>query len=524
MFETLSSRIKGTLEVMKTLMRSVAVHFEDSLVAEKATGRNKPTEGHLSYSQPRTRAEGSGNSPSYDTQVVYNLNGIRGCSNQKEATIDEVLQHSCKEADYVNDLAARCLSGELSTRQLEAIANSCTQAVKVRREVLKRKVSVAKGREATDNDFLDHCPLTGFEYAHAVGVCCENMIGHITIPVGIAGPLLIDGIEVFLPIATTEGALVASICRGCKAANQAGGVTTELIGDAITRSACLKFPSLEKAYSAKTWLETSEGHTRMRTAFRQTSKYIVLKEVQVSIVGELLYPRFVASTGDAMGMNMISVAVEKALVALQDAGFRDMTILSLSGNTCTDKKPSAMNWVRGRGKHVVAQARIPSQVIRDVLRTTPATLLELNVVKNLTGSAVAGTLGGFNTHASNIVSGVFLATGQDVAQVVESSNCITTMSEVETDLLVSVTMPSIEVGTVGGGTNLPAQASMLELLDVRGTHRLGPGLNARRLARVIAAAVLVGELSTCSALATADLASAHLRLNRKRPSRMNCAT
>ena len=219
-----------------------------------------------------------------------------------------------------------------------------------------------------------------------------------------------------------------------------------------------------------------------------------------------------------MGMNMISKGVEKAL-ELSMAVFPDMRVVALSGNFCTDKKPAAINWIEGRGKSVVAEAVIPGSVVQKVLKTSVAALVELNTSKNLIGSAMAGSIGGFNAHAANIVTAVFLACGQDPAQNVESSNCITLMQSVNhgQDLYLSCTMPSIEVGTVGGGTNLPAQKACLTMLNVQGPHPDHPGANAQRLARIVCATVMAGELSLCAALAAGHLVKSHMAHNRAGP-------
>lgn len=190
---------------------------------------------------------------------------------------------------------------------------------------------------------------------------------------------------------------------------------------------------------------------------------------------------------------------------------------SLSGNFCTDKKPSAVNWLEGRGKSVVCEATIPGDIVTSVLKTSVSALVSLNINKNLVGSAMAGSIGGFNAHASNVVTAIYLATGQDPAQNVESSNCLTQMEAVNNgkDLHISVSMPSIEVGTVGGGTHLPPQAACLDILGIRGASAQRPGANADMLARVVAGAVLAGELSLMSALAAGHLVRSHLKHNRK---------
>ena len=149
-------------------------------------------------------------------------------------------------------------------------------------------------------------------------------------------------------------------------------------------------------------------------------------QIKTMLAGRHIFMRFKCFTGDAMGMNMITKGVERVFVLLQEK-FPDMEILAVSGNYCTDKKPSAMNWIEGRGKSVVAEAVIPGPIIRNVLKTTASALVDVNTAKNLVGSAMAGSIGGMNAHASNIVTAVYLATGQDPAQNVESSNCLTLM-------------------------------------------------------------------------------------------------
>ncbi|CAN4123510.1 unnamed protein product [Withania somnifera] len=225
--------------------------------------------------------------------------------------------------------------------------------------------------------------------------------------------------------------------------------------------------------------------------------------------------RFVCSTGDAMGMNMVSKGVQNVLDYLQNE-YPDMDVIGISGNFCSDKKPAAINWIEGRGKSVVCEAIITEEAVRKVLKTEVAALVELNMLKNLTGSAMAGALGGFNAHASNIVSAVYIATGQDPAQNIESSHCITMMEAVNggKDLHISVTMPSLEVGTVGGGTQLASQSACLNLLGVKGANREAPGSNARLLATIVAGSVLAGELSLMSAISAGQLVKSHMKYNR----------
>ncbi|KAK5130551.1 hypothetical protein LTR08_001931 [Meristemomyces frigidus] len=411
-----------------------------------------------------------------------------------------------------DELVDLSLRGKIPGYALEKTLVDKTRAVKIRRSVIARTPGASELTGGLEDSKL---PYENYDYDRVYGACCENVIGYMPLPVGVAGPLMIDGQSYFLPMATTEGVLVASASRGCKAINAGGGAITVVTGDGMTRGPCIGFETLTRAAAAKVWLDSPRGQKVMRDAFDSTSRFARLQTLKTSIAGTYVYVRFKTTTGDAMGMNMISKGVEKALsVMSKEAGFEDMAIISVSGNFCTDKKPAAINWIDGRGKSVVAEAIIPAEVVRSVLKSEVNALVELNIAKNFIGSAMAGSIGGFNAHAANMVTAIFLATGQDPAQNVESSNCITVMKNLNGNLQISVSMPCIEVGTIGGGTFLEPQAAMLDLLGVRGPHPTNPGDNARRLARIVAAGVLAGELSLCSALAAGHLVQAHMAHNR----------
>ncbi|CAI6360557.1 unnamed protein product [Macrosiphum euphorbiae] len=221
-----------------------------------------------------------------------------------------------------------------------------------------------------------------------------------------------------------------------------------------------------------------------------------------------------------MGMNILSKGTEKSFKVI-GGYFPDMEVLNLSGNFCSDKKPAAVNWIEGRGKYVVSEAIVPSKIVTEVLKTTVAALVDVNISKNLMGSAIAGSIGGNNAHAANIVTAVYIATGQDPEQNVASSNCMTLMEAFGEDLYVSCTMPSVEIGTVGGGTSLPGQSACSEMLGVRGANSRTPGANAKRLARILCATVLAGDLSLMSALTAGHLVKSHMIHNRSAPSIQN---
>ncbi|XWS54427.1 hypothetical protein CRYUN_Cryun10bG0088500 [Craigia yunnanensis] len=397
------------------------------------------------------------------------------------------------------------VAGTTPSYFLESKLGDCKRAAAIRREALQRLTGKS----------LSGLPLDGFDYESILGQCCEMPIGYVQIPVGIAGPLLLNGREYSVPMATTEGCLVASTNRGCKAIHLSGGATSVLLKDAMTRAPVVRFGTAKRAADLKLYLEDPENFETFAVVFNRSSRFARLQGIKCAIAGKNLYLRFSCSTGDAMGMNMVSKGVQNVLDFLQ-TDFPDMDVIGISGNFCSDKKPAAVNWIEGRGKSVVCEAIIKGDVVRKVLKTSVESLVELNMLKNLTGSAMAGALGGFNAHSSNIVSAVYIATGQDPAQNVESSHCITMMEAVNDgkDLHVSVTMPSIEVGTVGGGTQLASQSACLNLLGVKGASKESPGANSRMLASVVAGAVLAGELSLMSALAAGQLVNSHMKYNR----------
>lgn len=436
------------------------------------------------------------------------------------------------EMSLQGKISAYRLEQELKRSVNEGLEPDCSRAVRVRRlylqglieESAKAKTSdeamAAKARNAltiSEESSSVGLPYNSFDhesfYRSILGKNCENVIGFIPYPVGVAGPILMDNKKYHVPMATTEGALVASTNRGCRAITESGGVFTQILNDGMTRAPALRLRSAKEAADVYRWVQQPENLETLRAAFSSTTNYGRLLAIKPTIAGRSIHLRFKCFTGDAMGMNMISKGVLECLDVLEKE-FPTIDVLSVSGNTCTDKKPSAMNWIEGRGKSVVAEAVLSSHVVVDVLKCTVPSLVDLNIAKNLMGSTLAGSIGGSNAHAANVVTACFLATGQDPAQNVESSNCMTLMEADEGgSLRVSVTMPCIEVGTVGGGTSLPAQKACLDMLGLAGSSGT-PGENAQQLARIIASTVLAGEISLMAALASNHLVSAHMKLNR----------
>jgi hydroxymethylglutaryl-CoA reductase (NADPH) len=258
---------------------------------------------------------------------------------------------------------------------------------------------------------FEDLPYQNYDYTKVLGACCENVVGYVPVPVGIAGPLVLDGQTYQVPMATTEGCLIASTNRGCRAL-ASNGIKSIVVGDGMSRGPVVRFPSAMLAGRAMIWMNSTENFPKLKASFDSSSRFARLLKTHASAAGRYLFIRLVAKTGDAMGMNMMSKGTELTLQKLQEEVFPEMEVLSLSGNYCTDKKPAALNWVEGRGKSVVVEAVVPSHVVESVLKTRVSALVELNIAKNLVGSAMAGSIGGFNAHAANIVTAIYIATGQ----------------------------------------------------------------------------------------------------------------
>ena len=398
------------------------------------------------------------------------------------------------------DLAERVRDGNLRLHELEDHADH-DAAAEARRILLESETGAD----------LDTSGDYAFD-AEIAEPAIENMYGAAQIPLGVAGPVPVaggaaDG-EFYLPLATTEGALLASVNRGCSVISRAGGATARVTKRGMTRAPVFRVADVAEGAEVVQWVEAN--FDSLKEAAESTTSHGELTEITPYVVGDNVYLRFVYDTKDAMGMNMVTIATGEAAALVEDE--TPASLVAVSGNLCTDKKPAAINAVEGRGRSVTADVRIPREVVEEKFHTTPEAIEEANTRKNLIGSAKAGSLG-FNAHAANVVAAMFLATGQDAAQVVEGSNAITTVEAREEELYASVSIASLEVGTVGGGTKLPTQSEALDVLGLRGGGDPA-GANADALAEVIATGALAGELSLLAALASRHLSSAHAELGR----------
>lgn len=337
-------------------------------------------------------------------------------------------------------------------------------------------------------------------------ITVENLIGAVTLPVGVAGPLTIhnsfDERDYYIPLATTEGALVASVSRGAKAITVSGGANALAFDTGTSRGPVFYTGSIKKSNEVHTWIKENED-TIAKLA-ESTSSHLKFRKVISKSVGPYVYTRFQYLTEEAMGMNMVTIATQKVADAIVEA--TGVECLTVAGNFDIDKKPAWMNSILCRGKEAWAETIIPRETIQDVLKTTAEKIFDVWLGKCMLGSAMAGSLG-FNCHFANIVAAMYLATGQDAAHVVEGSQGITTTKVVNNgDLYISVYLPAIMVGTVGGGTKLKTQTEARNILGVK---------SAMELAEVIAASVLAGELSLLASLSAHTLASSHQKLGRK---------
>ncbi|MDV0447168.1 hypothetical protein MsAg5_10460 [Methanosarcinaceae archaeon Ag5] len=401
-------------------------------------------------------------------------------------------------------LLKKMVSGEISLRKIEDFLGKDDSA-KLRRAFLESKRDVS----------LDHVGTYTFDVESVGKKNIENMIGAVQLPLGVAGEIPINGDYAkgvyYLPLATTEGALVASVNRGCSIMAKSGGVSVRVFKNMMTRAPVFKFDNLDDTKKFYDWISLPETFDKLKATADATTRFGELLEIVPFVSGNNIHLRIGFDTKDAMGMNMITIASEAITKAIAEE--TGVECLSLSGNMCTDKKPSAINAILGRGKTVIAEARLNASFVRETLKCTPESMFDVNYRKNFLGSMRAGSLG-FNAHAANIVAAIFLACGQDPAHVVEGSLCVTEMDlDADGNLVCSVTMLAVEVGTVGGGTSIATQQECLKMLGVAGAGKI-PGENALALSEIVAAAVLAGEISLVAAQAAGHLARAHAQLGR----------
>ncbi|WAL98830.1 hydroxymethylglutaryl-CoA reductase [Streptomyces sp. Je 1-369] len=335
------------------------------------------------------------------------------------------------------------------------------------------------------------------------------------VPMRWVGPLRISGnvatTETQVPLATYETPLWPSVGRGAKVSRLVKeGIVATLVDERMTRSVLVEATDAQTAYVAARAIDARIDE--LREVVRGCSRYAQLINIRHEINANLLFIRFEFTTGDASGHNMATLASDALLKHLLET-IPGISYGSISGNYCTDKKATAINGILGRGKNVVTELLIPRDIVTDVLHTTAAKVVQLNIRKNMLGTLLAGGIRSANAHYANMLLGFYLATGQDAANIVEGSQGVTMAEDRDGDLYFACTLPNLIVGTVGNGKGLEFVETNLARLGCRADRE--PGENARRLAVIGAATVLCGELSLLAAQTNpGELMRAHVQLER----------
>jgi hydroxymethylglutaryl-CoA reductase (NADPH) len=375
------------------------------------------------------------------------------------------------------------------------------------REALTERVEFLRERTGCP---LEHVTNHSLDPALVAGNI-EHFVGVAQVPIGVAGPLLVNGEhaqgEFYVPLATAEGTLVASYNRGMRLLHEAGGVTTTIMDDRMQRAPAFLFASAREARDFCGWLR--ENFDDIKTAAETTTKSGRLIEIEQYTAGRIVYTRFDYTTGDAAGQNLTGKATAAACAWIAGQN-PQIDHFFLESNFATDKKSSQVNMLHTRGKRVVAEATIPNRLFEQIMRSDSGLMYRARQVSNL-----GGFMSGVNNngaHSANGITAMFIATGQDAANVAESSAAFVYAELRENgDYYYSVTIPSLIVATYGGGTGLPSQRECLELLDCYGKGKV------RKFAEIVAATVLCGELSLGSAIVAEEWVESHDLFGRNRP-------
>jgi len=338
----------------------------------------------------------------------------------------------------------------------------------------------------------------------------ENFVGVARVPIGVAGPLRINGTcahgDFYVPLATTEGALVASYHRGAHVISESGGAAVICTTESVARAPVFVFETLAQAGLFLAWvLPRMES---LQEAVAATSRHCELTDLKPSLIGREVYLLLEFTTGDAAGQNMVTFAAEAVAERLLESSPVKPCRWYVEANMSGDKKATVGTFAFARGKKVVAEVIVPQQVLKRLVHATPQQMTEYWQLSML-GAIQSGAIGMQGQYA-NALAALFIACGQDVACVSEASVGLTRMDVTGAgDLYVSVVLPNLIVGTVGGGTGLPTARACLELLGCYGEGR------ARKLAEIVAATVLGGEISITAALSSGTFSRAHAVYGRR---------
>lgn len=418
---------------------------------------------------------------------------------QAQQLLDRVLAHASLDEVGVG-LRSRLPADEPLPPRVP-VGNDMTASGLRRRQAFLREQGIAL-------DALTHAE--GAPTPESLKGNIENLIGYAHLPVGVLGPLRINGLhahgDFYVPLATTEGAMIASYHRGAYLISQAGGAVAMCLAESITRTPCFHFQDIRESARFLAWMV--ERTDAFQAIVDGTSRHCRFQDVHMAVNGREVHLIFEFTTGDAAGQNMITVATEAICRRLiEEAPVKPVDWL-LEGNLSGDKKATMIAFTSTRGKMVVAEATIPRRLVQRILHIEPARLVQASNV-SLRGGIQSGSIGA-QGHYANALAALFLACGQDVACVAESSVGMTTMDLTpDGDLYVSVNLPNLMVGTVGGGTHVPTARECLEMLGCRGEG------SARKFAEICAVTAMAGEISIMGAMTAGEFGKAHAKHRHK---------
>lgn len=414
--------------------------------------------------------------------------------------IEFILQHKSPE-EFEKRLKVRLPSEESLPESIhrEGVLSKETQAKRI--ETLEKqgaKFEYLSGRKHIEDPTIFQGNI-------------ENYLGLAQIPVGIIGPLRINGLyaygDFYVPLATTEGALVASYNRGTKIISLSGGARVLCLLERVSRAPGFAFNDLIEASKFLIWIV--EQFSKFQEIAKTTTSHGNLEDFKITVDGNQVYINFEYTTGDAAGQNMVTIATEAVCKYIMEQSPIKPRFYFIESNMSGDKKATAISYLFVRGKKVTAEITIPRNIFMKFLHTTPEMMMEYWKM-SFVGGVQSGSIG-VQGHYANGLAAIFIACGQDAACVSEASMGITRVDITKNgDLYICVTLPNLIVGTVGGGTKLPTQSECLALLGCKGEG------TARKFAEICAATVLAGEISIMGAMAAGQFAQAHLMYGRKK--------
>lgn len=431
-------------------------------------------------------------------------------------------------SEKINKIKEDYLAGKIKTQHLELtvfeqvydsnearVADACHDAAVIRSEQLEKITGASF--PLSKNTRLDTGTLAGKSILAGI----ENKMGAAIIPMGFVGPAKICGEyvsadeDIYIPLATNEAALVAGVSRGLKAINMAGGLKTLVDFDGMTRAPLIAAPDI---YEARKFVEFISGNEEYVKELQKNvpDPFVVLKQIDPYQLGTKVFLRLIFKTGDAMGMNGVTKASAEICKAILTAK-PDWKLITISSNLCSDKKNAHINVLNGRGKGIQTEVFIPDEVLTKVFKkgTNSRSVERVVFHKCYLGSNLSGTLSGYNVNAANAVAAFFAATGQDMAQVISSSSSFVQADAVDGGLHFMVTLPCMELATMGGGTMFGTAKEMLNMLGCGVGNHVDDNKGVKRLAEIAATAVTALDLNTaCAQAAGYEMADSHVKLAR----------